>query len=76
MFRCPNCGLKASGDYCQWCHYPILRGVPKRGRKSKKQEAAEARERAQREAVEAKEAEVVPPTRVITSKAANRLERH
>ena len=35
--RCPNCGLKASGDYCQWCHYPILRGKPTKGQKAKKQ---------------------------------------
>ena len=60
--RCPNCGLKASGDYCQWCHYPILRGRPTRGRKAKKQKAIEAkeaevaaRERAKQEATEARE---------------------
>ena len=41
--RCPNCGLKASGDYCQWCYYPILRGRPTRGRKAKQQEAIEAK---------------------------------
>ena len=56
MFRCPNCGLKASGDYCQWCHYPILSGVPKKGRKSKKQEAIAAKEKKKQDAIEAKKA--------------------
>jgi len=26
MTKCPNCGRKTySGDYCQWCHYPLVR---------------------------------------------------
>ncbi len=24
--KCPNCGQKTGGDYCQWCNYPILKG--------------------------------------------------
>lgn len=49
--RCPNCGQKASGDYCQWCNYPILRGKPTGSRKAKKQAAIAAKK--------AKEAEVL-----------------
>ncbi len=30
MVRCPNCGQKTSGDYCQWCKLPILNGSPVR----------------------------------------------
>ena len=26
MVRCPNCGQKTSGDFCQWCQYPLLKG--------------------------------------------------
>lgn len=26
MVRCPNCGQKTSGDYCQYCKSPILSG--------------------------------------------------
>ena len=37
MVRCPNCGQKTSGDYCQWCNYPILKGGPIRPQKSKKE---------------------------------------
>jgi Zn finger protein HypA/HybF involved in hydrogenase expression len=37
MVRCPNCGQKTSGDYCQWCNYPILRGSPRRFGKAKKE---------------------------------------
>ncbi len=53
--RCPNCGLKASGDYCQWCHYPILRGKPTKGRKAKKQaeEARKAKEAEKQAKIEA-----------------------
>jgi len=25
MARCPNCGRKTYGDYCQWCNYPLIR---------------------------------------------------
>ncbi len=42
MYRCPNCGQKTSGDYCQWCKYPMLKGKPTRYRKSQKQEGKEA----------------------------------
>jgi len=38
MVRCPNCGQTTSGDYCQWCGYPVLAGG--RGR----MEAGKARE--------------------------------
>ena len=26
MVRCPNCGQETSGDSCQYCKHPILRG--------------------------------------------------
>ncbi len=29
MVRCPNCGQETSGDYCEWCKYPILSGSPR-----------------------------------------------
>lgn len=25
MIRCPNCGQRTSGDFCQWCHYPLAK---------------------------------------------------
>ncbi|MFC2004180.1 hypothetical protein ACFLUK_01375, partial [Chloroflexota bacterium] len=50
MVRCPNCGQKTSGDYCQWCEYPILKGRPIRCRKSRKQAEEEARLTAREEA--------------------------
>jgi len=60
MARCPNCGQKTRGDYCQWCNYPILKGHPVRRRKAKrlakKQAELEAKEKAKREAEEAKKA--------------------
>ena len=28
MIQCPNCDQETSGDYCQWCKYPILSEVP------------------------------------------------
>ena len=37
MVRCPNCGQKTSGDYCQWCNYPILKGGPIRLQKPKQE---------------------------------------
>ena len=37
MVRCPNCGQQTSGDYCQWCNYPILKGDPTRHQKAKKE---------------------------------------
>jgi len=61
VFRCPNCGLKTSGDYCQYCNYPILRGRRTRRRKVRKQAEKEAelaaKEKAKREAEEARKAE-------------------
>ena len=61
MVRCPNCGQNTSGDYCQWCKYPVLGGRPARRRKVGKQAKREARlaaeEEKKRKAEEAKEAE-------------------
>jgi len=37
MAKCSNCGQKTSGDYCQWCNYPILRHGLFRFRKTKKE---------------------------------------
>jgi len=60
MARCPNCGQKTRGDYCQWCNYPILRVRPIRRRKAEEQARKEAeiaaKEKARREAEEAKKA--------------------
>jgi len=44
MVRCPNCGQKTTGDHCQWCNYPILRGSPTRHREAEKQAEKEAKE--------------------------------
>ena len=49
MARCPNCGQKTtgSGDYCQYCQYPILRGGRARQRRSQvlaRKQAKEAEE--------------------------------
>jgi MFS family permease len=30
MVRCPNCGRRTEGDYCQWCGYPVLAGSRQR----------------------------------------------
>jgi len=58
--RCPNCGQKTSGDYCQWCNYPLPRRRPTRRRKFEKLVAKEfklaAREEAKRKAEEARQA--------------------
>ena len=27
MVKCPNCGQKTIGDYCQYCNYSILKGT-------------------------------------------------
>ncbi len=51
MVRCPNCGRRTSGDYCQWCNYPILRGSRRR-----RQKTGETREQAKQEAIEARRA--------------------
>ena len=37
MVRCPNCGQKTSGDHCQYCKYPIVKGMAARRRKAEKQ---------------------------------------
>ena len=64
MVTCPNCGRETDGDYCQWCHYPILsRGLMRRQKaekQAKKEAERLAKEQAKREAEEvrkAKEAE-------------------
>ena len=49
MVRCPNCGRKTSGDNCQWCKYPILKG-------RQKEAVVAAREKIKREAEEARKA--------------------
>ena len=54
MVRCSNCGQETTGDFCQWCGYPVMRGGPIRRQKAKK-EAKEAKEKAKREAKESKE---------------------
>jgi sulfite reductase alpha subunit-like flavoprotein len=60
MAICPNCGQKASGDYCECCKYPILRGSSTRRREAEKQAKKEAevaaKEKAKREAEEARKA--------------------
>ncbi len=48
MVRCPNCGQKTSGGYCQYCNYPILRSRRIRHRKAKKTE--EVRKQAEKDA--------------------------
>lgn len=48
MVRCPSCGQKTSGDYCQWCCYPILRGRLIKRRRADRQTKIEA-ERAAKE---------------------------
>jgi len=61
MARCPNCGQKTtgSGDYCQYCHYPVLAGSRARQRRAQllaRKQAEEAQKRAKVEAErEAKE---------------------
>jgi len=46
MVRCPNCGQKASGDYCECCKYPILRASSAKRREAQRraEEARKARE--------------------------------
>ncbi len=64
MAKCPNCGQKTRGDYCQYCNYPILRGrrvrprrIEKRaGKLAQKQAELEAKEKTKRKAEEAKKA--------------------
>ncbi len=50
MAKCPLCGQKSSGNYCQWCKYPILRGRPIRRRKTRRRAEEEARPVAKGEA--------------------------
>ena len=52
MVRCPNCGQKTSGDYCQWCNYPILKRRVKRRQKTKTADPA-AKEKARQDAIDA-----------------------
>ena len=64
MVRCPNCGQETSGDSCQWCQYPLLRGrLVRRRRVRRKPEEArqskEAEKQAQKEARLASEAEAI-----------------
>ena len=60
MVKCPNCGQQTSGDYCQYCNFPILRRRRVRHVKSRKQSKKEAdlvtKEKARREAEEPKKA--------------------
>ena len=55
---CSNCGRETTGDLCQWCGYPIVRGsLVKRQRLRRETEGAkEADERTEREVEEVKEA--------------------
>ena len=66
MVRCPNCGQKTTGDYCQWCKYPIPKGRPTRHRRpirrrkiqkqAEKETELAAKEQANKEAEEARKA--------------------
>jgi len=29
MVRCPNCDQETSGEYCQWCKYPLTGSLPR-----------------------------------------------
>jgi len=61
MVTCLNCGQKASGDYCQCCKYPILRGSlagsREAERRAKREAKLAAKEQAKREAIEARKAQ-------------------
>ncbi len=48
MVRCPNCGQKTKGDFCQWCGYPIMRGRPVRGQGAKRKAEEKAKKEAER----------------------------
>ena len=74
MTRCPNCGQKTtgSGDYCQYCRYPILKGGRARqrraqllARKQAEEQEKRAKAEAEREAEEAKKAQVVVKNREL-----------
>ena len=43
MIRCPNCGQKTSGEFCQWCKYPLPKRRPVRFRRVQKRAELEAR---------------------------------
>ena len=36
MAKCPNCGQETTGDYCQWCKYPMVKDVPEKPTKAEK----------------------------------------
>ena len=61
MVKCPNCGRKTSGDYCQWCGSPIpersLGAWRRRGRTRKEVEARAKKEAGETEKRVRKEAE-------------------
>ncbi len=42
MAKCPNCGQETSGDYCQWCKYPMIKDVPAERQKVEKAVKKEA----------------------------------
>ena len=80
MPKCPNCGQRTDGDFCQWCGYPIIGDNSVRQTQAKKEtervaeegamrETEEAKERAHREAKEARLAEA--KTKREAEKAAN-----
>ena len=52
MVKCPNCGQKTDGDYCQWCGSPIPRrgSVVRRRTAGAKKEVEEIEKRARKEA--------------------------
>ena len=64
MRKCPNCGQKTGGYYCQWCGYPIIADDKGKGVKPREDDSAlavalrlaaekrEAQEKAGREAEE------------------------
>ena len=58
MIKCPNCGRRTTGDSCQWCSYPILKGRPIRRRKTPKLAAKEETKRKAKEARQAREAQI------------------
>ncbi len=56
--RCTNCGQETSGiDSCEWCHYPLLKGLETRRRKAEKLAAKEEARRKAQEAQQSKLAE-------------------
>lgn len=45
---CSNCGQETSGNFCQWCGYPLMGSRPVK--KQAQREAKEAKEQTQKEA--------------------------